>query len=142
MPPTVAAVCPATNSDYEARVIELINTERVNAGLPVLNPQGQLVSAAQLHSADMGCNNYFSHTGLDGSDVGSRVQRQGYNWSTVGENIAAGYSSPTDVVAGWMNSPGHKANILSADYTEIGVGYAFGGDSQFGSYWTAVFANP
>jgi uncharacterized protein YkwD len=123
-------------------VIELINTERVNSGLSPLNPQEQLVSAAQLHSADMGCYNYFSHTGLDGSDVGSRTQRQGYNWSSVGENIAAGYSSPTDVVAGWMNSPGHKANILSADYTEIGVGYAFGGNSQFGSYWTAVFASP
>jgi uncharacterized protein YkwD len=116
--------------------------ERANAGLSALSPQGQLGSAAQLHSEDMACNNYFSHTGQNGSDVGSRVQGQGYNWSSVGENIAAGYSSPENVVAGWMKSPGHKANILGADYTEIGIGYAFSENSDYGSYWTAVFASP
>jgi uncharacterized protein YkwD len=90
----------------------------------------------------MACNNYFSHTGLDGSTIGERAERQGYDWSYVGENIAAGYSSPESLVQGWMNSPGHKANILGADYTEIGIGYAFGADSDYGSYWTAVFASP
>lgn len=134
--------CPSFNAAYESRVIELINAERAKAGLSALNPQGQLGSAARLHSADMACNNYFSHTGLDGSDVGSRTQNQGYGWSYVGENIAAGYSSPADVVKGWMKSPGHKANILGADYTEIGIGYAFGGESEYGSYWTAVFGSP
>jgi uncharacterized protein YkwD len=146
IPPTVApptaAICPVTNISYEARVIELINIERANAGLSALSAQGQLGSAAQLHSADMACNNYFSHTGLDGSSSGDRAQRQGYGSSFVGENIAAGYSSPESAVNGWMNSPGHKANILNADYTEIGVGYAFGGNSDYGSYWTAVFARP
>jgi uncharacterized protein YkwD len=130
------------NTSYSARVIELINAERAKVGLSALSGQSQLGSAAQLHSADMACNNYFSHTGLDGSEIGSRVQRQGYNWSSVGENIAAGYSSPANVVAGWMNSPGHKANILGASYTEIGIGYAFSNDNDYGSYWTAVFASP
>jgi uncharacterized protein YkwD len=124
------------------RVIELINVERANAGLPALSPQGQLGSAAQLHSADMACKNYFSHTGLDGSSSADRAQRQGYSSGFVGENIAAGYSSPANVVAGWMNSAGHKANILGVDYTEIGIGYAFGENSDYGSYWTAVFASP
>jgi uncharacterized protein YkwD len=142
-PPTdVPSVCPVTNASYEARVIDLINAERVNTGLSALSPQGQLGSAAQLHSVDMACNNYFSHTGLDGSNSGERAQRQGYSSSYVGENIAAGYSSPESVVQGWMNSPGHKANILGADYTEIGVGYAFGDNSDYGAYWTAVFASP
>ena len=146
IPPTVApptvSICPVTNTSYEARVIELINIERANAGLSALSAQGQLGSAAQLHSADMACNNYFSHTGLDGSTSGDRAQRQGYGSGFVGENIAAGYSSPESTVKGWMNSPGHKANILNVDYTEIGVGYAFGGNSDYGSYWTAVFARP
>jgi uncharacterized protein YkwD len=107
-----------------------------------LNVQGSLVAAAQMHSEDMACNNYFSHTGLDGSTVGGRSTRQGYGWSFVGENIGAGYSSPEAVVQGWMNSPGHRANILSPDYTEIGIGYAFSADSDYGTYWTAVFAKP
>jgi uncharacterized protein YkwD len=141
-PPTVAAICPVTNTSYEARVIELINIERANAGLSALSAQGQLGSAAQLHSIDMACNNYFSHTGLDGSSSGDRAQRQGYGSGFVGENIAAGYSSPESTVKGWMNSPGHKANILNVDYTEIGVGYAYGDNSDYGSYWTAVFARP
>jgi uncharacterized protein YkwD len=142
IPPTAVVSCPAFNTSYESRVIDLINAERTKVGLAALSTQGQLGSAAQLHSADMACNNYFSHTGLDGSSSGDRAQSQGYSSSYVGENIAAGYSSPESVVQGWMKSPGHKANILGADYTEIGIGYAFGNDSDYGSYWTAVFASP
>jgi uncharacterized protein YkwD len=142
IPPTMGAGCPEINAAYTARVIELINAERTNAGLPALIQQGQLGSAAQLHSEDMACNNFFSHTGLDGSSSADRAHRQGYSSGFVGENIAAGYSSPAEVVTGWMNSPGHKANILDAGYTEIGIGYAFGGNSDYGSYWTAVFAGP
>jgi uncharacterized protein YkwD len=123
-------------------VVELINVQRANAGLSALSSQSQLGSAAQLHSEDMACNNYFSHSGLDGSTVATRIERQGYNWSAAGENIGAGYGSPEAVVEGWMNSPGHKANILGADYTEIGVGYAYGDASAYGVYWTAVFARP
>jgi uncharacterized protein YkwD len=130
------------NASYAARVIQLINAERAKVGLSALSAQEQIYSAAQLHSSDMACNNYLSHTGLDGSTVGERTQRQGYSWSSVGENIAAGYSSPESVVQGWMNSPGHKANILGASYTEIGIGYAFGNASGYGSYWTAVFGSP
>jgi len=142
IPPVAVPDCPLMNTSHEAQVIDLINVERAKAGLSALSAQGQLGSAARLHSTDMACNNYFSHTGLDGSTIGDRAERQGYNWSSVGENIAAGYSSPESVVQGWMNSPGHKANILGADYTEIGIGYAFGAASDYGAYWTAVFASP
>jgi uncharacterized protein YkwD len=123
-------------------VVELINVQRANAGLSALNSQSQLGSAAQLHSADMACNNYFSHTGLDGSTVGVRATRQGYNWSFIAENIAAGYGSPEAVVEGWMNSPGHKANILNANAVEVGIGYAYSDNSTYGVYWTAVFGKP
>jgi uncharacterized protein YkwD len=123
-------------------VVELINAQRATAGLSALSAQGQLGSAAQLHSEDMACNNYFSHSGLDSSTVATRIERQGYNWSAAGENIGAGYSSPESVVSGWMNSEGHRANILNTDFTEIGIGYAFGADSDYGAYWTAVFARP
>ncbi|GAB4542542.1 MAG: hypothetical protein Fur002_12970 [Anaerolineales bacterium] len=141
-PTATAEVCPQTNTSFEAKALELINAERAKAGLPALAYSSQLTAAAQLHSADMACNNYFSHTGLDGSSVADRVSQQGYVWSYVGENIAAGYSTPKDAVNGWMNSPGHKANILSPNYTEIGLGYAYGRASAYGMYWTAVFAKP
>jgi uncharacterized protein YkwD len=146
-PPTktntpVPVVCPETNTSFEARVIELINEERAKANLPALTYQSQLTAAAQLHSADMACNNYFNHTAIDGSGPSERATRQGYSSSFIGENIAAGYSTPKVVVEGWMNSPGHKANILGADYTEIGVGYAYSSKSGYGAYWTAVFGSP
>lgn len=140
--PTAKSACPAGNSAYAAQVVELINAQRANAGLSPLSVQSQLGSAAQLHSEDMACNNYFSHSGLDSSTVATRIERQGYHWSAAGENIGAGYSSPESVVSGWMNSDGHRANILSADFTEIGIGYAFGADSDYGAYWTAVLARP
>jgi uncharacterized protein YkwD len=90
----------------------------------------------------MACNNYFDHIAPDGSGPGERAARQGYSSSFIGENIAAGYSTPKAVVEGWMNSPGHKANILGVDYTEIGVGYAYSSSSSYGAYWTAVFGSP
>lgn len=90
----------------------------------------------------MACNKYFSHTGLNGSSPGDRISAAGYSWSSYAENIAAGYGSPADVVAGWMDSPGHRANILSTNVTEIGIGYVYVASSPYGVYWTAVFASP
>lgn len=134
------AVCPEVDETLEARMIELINLERAKAGLAALSPQSRLTITARLHSADMACHNYFSHTGLDGSDFSGRAVRQGYIMSGGAENIAAGYSNPAEVVRDWMNSPGHKANILG-DYLDIGVGYAYG-TGDYGAYWTAVFGSP
>jgi len=92
----------------------------------------QLNQAATNHANDMTTNNFFSHTGSDGSNVGTRVTRTGYNWSTVGENIASGYRSAQEVHDGWMNSSGHRANILNSNYTQIGI-------ARSGNIWVQVF---
>jgi uncharacterized protein YkwD len=134
--------CPAGNPIFEARVMDLINAERAANGLGALSAEDRLIQAAQWHSADMACNNYFSHFAPDGSSGGDRITRAGYLWNYFGENIAAGYASPEKVVQAWMESPSHKANILNKNYVEIGVGYAYYADSAYGIYWTAVFGKP
>ncbi len=80
----------------------------------------------------------MSHAGSDGSDAGVRISRAGFSGNKWGENVAAGYSSANTVVAGWMGSPGHRANILNANFTSIGVAYAQSSDGTM--YWTMVLA--
>ncbi len=133
---------PPYNGGYEAQVILLINNERAANGLSALSAQSQLTNAARAHSVDMACNDFFSHTGSNGSTMTSRVEAQGYSYSTLAENVAAGYGSPADVVAGWMSSLGHRANILNPSYTQIGIGYAYYSGSNYGVYWTANFGAP
>ncbi len=91
-----------------------------------------LAKTAYLHSKDMNDQNYFSHTGKDGSDPGIRMERQGYNWRTYGENIAKGYANEKAVVEGWINSEGHCRNIMNPNFEEMGLG-------REGEYWTQVF---
>ena len=83
----------------------------------------------------MAAQGYFSHTGLDGSSPGDRARAAGFSGGGIGENIAAGYGSPEAVMAGWMNSSGHRANILNCGYRLLGVGYA-----AQGNHWTQMFA--
>jgi uncharacterized protein YkwD len=90
----------------------------------------------------MACNNFFSHTGLDGSQPWDRAQREGYNYSYIGENIAAGNSDAASTMTQWMNSTGHRENILNPNFTQIGIGYAYGSNSDYKYYWTAVFGKP
>lgn len=139
---TPATCNPSGNSVYESQVIALINQERADEGLPPLSSQSQLTSAARIHSADMACNGFFSHTSPTTGSPFDRIEAQGYSFSYAGENIAGGFNSPASVVETWMNSAGHRANILSPNYVHIGVGYAYWGDSTYGAYWTAVFASP
>lgn len=95
------------------------------------------------HSADMARQRYFSHRGKDGREVGARAEQAGYRWRRVGENIAAGQETPEQVVQGWLDSPGHCANIMSPDFTEMGAGYAVGAARDTArAYWTQVFATP
>ncbi|AFM02522.1 Cysteine-rich secretory protein family [Bernardetia litoralis DSM 6794] len=91
-----------------------------------------LAKTAYLHSKDMNDQDYFSHTGKDGSDTGIRMERQGYDWRAYGENIAKGYTNEQAVVEGWIESEGHCRNIMSANFEEMGVG-------KEGEYWTQVF---
>ncbi|MFH8800755.1 CAP domain-containing protein [Streptomyces sp. NPDC017936] len=124
----------APASGAVAKVVALVNSERSKAGCSALTVNAKLTTAAQSHSADMASHKTMSHTGSDGSDPGQRITRAGYNWSTYGENVAYGYSTPEQVMAGWMSSPGHKKNILNCGFKEIGVGLA-----QPGNYWTQDF---
>ncbi|MBL0731960.1 MAG: CAP domain-containing protein [Desulfosarcina sp.] len=123
----------------EMEVINLVNQERLIVGLHIYSPDDRLTDAARGHSEDMALNNYFSHTSLDGRTFSQRITDAGYFWNQCGENIAAVYSTPQAVVNGWMNSLGHKANILSSSFCDIGVGYASEEGSSYYHYWTQDF---
>ncbi|MEU6089567.1 CAP domain-containing protein [Streptomyces sp. NPDC047085] len=124
----------ATASGTVARIVQLVNAERSKVGCSALTLNATLTKAAQAHSADMAAHQNMSHTGSDGSSPGDRITSAGYNWSAYGENVAYGYSTPEQVMEGWMTSAGHRANILNCSFKEIGVGLA-----QPGSYWTQDF---
>jgi len=136
----------STADAFAAEVVRLVNEERATAGCDPLTVDARLQAAALGHSQDMALNDFFAHTGSDGSSVVDRVDDQGYDWSMLGENIAAGYATPAAAVEGWMNSDGHRANILNCDFTETGVGYYYleddGGVEDYHHYWTHVFARP
>ena len=127
------------HADFASEVIELVNIEREARNLHPLSYNEELTLAARLHSQDMGDQNYFDHTSLDGREFYERIADAGYDYQISGENIAAGYPTPEAVVDGWMNSDGHRANILDPDYCDIGVGYAAVNGSDFYHYWTQDF---
>lgn len=122
----------ATTDVAAAAALCLVNRERAGAGLAPLTANPQLAAAAAGHSADMVAQHYFSHDSLDGRDFMDRIRAAGWKPSgswTAGENIAWGsgsYGTPRNIVAGWMNSAGHRANILNARYRETGMGVAAG----------------
>ncbi|MET7877614.1 CAP domain-containing protein [Micromonospora profundi] len=121
------------------RVLELVNARRSEAGCAPVQSNPELTTAAQRHSQDQAEHRSMSHTGSDGSDVGQRLDRAGYAWRTYGENVAYNQSTPEAVMTAWMDSPGHRANILNCAFTEVGIGRADTGD---GPYWTQNFAAP
>ena len=110
---------------------------------PPVSWSDNLAMAAYLHSEDMALNNFFSHTGSDGSSAGQRISRQGYPWRTYGENIAVGYPTVSSVIQGWLGSEGHCVNLMDPDFTEIGAGYAIGpyGGNPAARYWTFDLAD-
>jgi uncharacterized protein YkwD len=110
---------------------------------PPVSWSENLAMAAYLHSEDMALNNFFSHTGSDGSSAGQRISRQGYPWRTYGENIAVGYPTVSSVLQGWLGSEGHCRNLMDPDFTEIGAGYAIGpfGGNPAARYWTFDLAD-
>jgi uncharacterized protein YkwD len=112
------------------------------APAPALSWSCELATAALNHSTDMASNNFFSHTGSDGSSAGDRATRAGYAWSAWGENIAAGYTSVSTVMQGWIDSPGHCANLMAPTFTELGAAGYTNPDSTYGTYWTQAFGRP
>ncbi|MEG4090514.1 CAP domain-containing protein [Microcoleus sp. Pol12B4] len=142
---SVSQVAPTPiNQNFIYRVLELTNLERTKLGFFPLNLNTQLLNAAENHSQNMALQDFFSHTGKDGSSLGSRISATGYQFSAAAENIAAGSSTPEQVVSSWMNSSGHRANILNPNLKEIGIGYYFladdTGTENWNHYWTQVFA--
>lgn len=127
-------------SSYEKEVIRLTNLERTKRGLPALTENWQLSRVARYKSQDMVNKNYFSHTSPTYGSPFTMMQSFGLKFSAAGENIAYGQRTPQAVVTAWMNSAGHRANILSTAYTQIGVGAAKKADGTL--YWTQEFMRP
>lgn len=124
----------STASDYEKKVAELVNEVRAEYGLSALKLNTELCDVARAKSQDMKDKNYFSHTSPTYGSPFDMMKTFGISYRTAGENIAMGYSTPEKVVDAWMNSEGHRANILNASYKEIGIGYV-----SSGNYWTQMF---
>ena len=126
-----------------ARAVPRRCGERSFGAAPPVTWNDVLGKAALGHSQDMARRVYFDHRESDGSDAGARVLRLGYRWSRVGENIASGLGTPEEAVAGWIGSPGHCANLMNPNYTQMGAAYAVNTASETGTlYWTQVFATP
>jgi uncharacterized protein YkwD len=156
--PAPAPTTPGTRltcnlPNFQAEMLDAINAHR-RAGASC-GAQGQFPPAAALtwnaaltqsaaaHSDDMVARNFFSHTGSNGSNVGDRATAAGYNWRTLGENIAAGQSSIAQVMDGWMKSDGHCANLMNAQYRDIGVACVTGNaNTSYRTYWTQNFGAP
>lgn len=128
------------NAALEAEVLAIVNTERAKAGCPAVTADDRLTAAARGHSADMAARDYFSHTTPEGVQFATRITDAGYRWSGAGENIAKGQRTPAAVMTAWMNSSGHKANILNCGFKNLGVGVA--ADATGALLWTQDFASP
>ena len=121
----------------EQQVVNLVNAERAKAGLKPLTSHWELARVARFKSEDMRDNRYFDHNSPIYGTPFQMMKSFGINYRSAGENIAAGQTTAESVMQAWMNSPGHKKNILSPNFTHIGVGYAKGG--SYGHYWTQQF---
>ncbi len=128
--PTIDSLVTA----YEAEVVKLVNEIRNKNGLPPLREDWQLSRVARYKSQDMKDKNYFSHTSPTYGSPFQMMKSFGIMYKSAGENIAKGYATPKAVVDGWMNSSGHRANIMNSSFTHIGVGYVLDGN-----YWTQMF---
>lgn len=124
----------------ESEVVRLVNIERSRQGLMLLTENWQLSRVARYKSADMAAKNYFSHTSPTYGSPFAMMESFGIRYSSAGENIAYGQRTAQEVMNAWMNSPGHRSNILSPSYTQIGVGYATNKNGV--PYWTQMFIKP
>lgn len=136
-PATNNTAVASTKSNYEQRVAELVNVEREKNGLQSLAFNSSISNVARTKSKDMADNNYFAHQSPTYGSAADMLTQNGIKWTAWGENIASGQDTPEEVVNAWMNSEGHRANILSPDFTKIGVGYVT--SSSGTPYWTQMF---
>ncbi len=132
-PPAVVQV-----ADVQQSVVDSVNSHRAQAGQGALSINSRLTAAAQGHSDYMAREQIMAHVGAGSTDGGQRISNAGYRWTTWGENVAAGQKTPAEVMAAWMNSSGHRANILQNRMVEIGVAATEGSNGVV--YWTMVLA--
>ena len=143
-PPVEPPVEPA--HPFVQQVVDLTNAFRRSQGLGELTINLELQEAAQLHSESLAHDDFFSHTGIDGRMPWDRALDAGYNYYTIGENIAAGQLTPEEVVQAWIDSPSHLENLMNPAFTEIGIGYEYlaidGGNLRnYNHYWTQLFGH-
>ncbi|WP_405014510.1 sigma-70 family RNA polymerase sigma factor [Kitasatospora sp. NBC_01539] len=136
--PTRARSASPTALGIKQQVLKLVNEERSKAGCTPVEADAALETAAQRHSDDMAARNFFDHTNPDGQGPQPRIDAAGYKWSSWGENIARGQADAAAVMNSWMNSPGHRANILNCGFTDLGVGVHLG---TGGPWWTQDFGS-
>lgn len=135
------ATFAAEETTFAGRVLDLTNVERQRVGLAPLSMNPQLNDAAQSYSQVLASSGCFDHTCGSVPNVMDRVRQAGYtSWNTLAENIAAGYQTPEDVVASWMASPHHRANMLSDGFTDLGIGLAKS-SGNLGTYWAEEFGS-
>lgn len=134
--------CPAIDQDaIERELIAAVNRTRVANGVLPLSADSRLGRAARLHADDMAVRDYFSHKSPEGTRVSTRATRAGYPWLSIGENIARGQLDVDAVMTAWLNSDGHRRNMLRAPYCDIGVGVSRAGASGCALFWTQVFGS-
>ena len=140
--PLTAQACdmPGNLDAIRSDLIAGINGQRAAKRLPPLAPSAQLTEAAQKQACDNAARNKMSHTGSDGSKVGTRISRAGYDWVKANENVGYGFKDPGAMLKGWMESDDHRKNILARGTRDIGVGIAMGSDGN--RYWAMVTAGP
>jgi uncharacterized protein YkwD len=137
----LSGLLPDTQFDRMAReVLSLTNQERAKLGLSPLTWNDTLAQVGTAHCQDMIDKNYFAHNSPDGKGPPDRATAAGYQWTRIGENIAAGYTTAAEVMKGWMNSPDHKENILRPQFRELGVGLRQAADKRI--YWAQEFGTP
>ncbi len=132
---TTETTTSSQSNSYAVQVLDLVNAERAKYSLSPLTLNSQVSNVAQIKAEDMKNNSYFSHTSPTYGSPFDMLKRFGVSYSTAGENIAKGQKSPQAVVNAWMNSEGHRANILNKNFTQLGVGYVGGSTT----YWVQMF---
>ncbi|MEI2699943.1 MAG: CAP domain-containing protein [Microthrixaceae bacterium] len=136
--PDPGPTTPPGTTTWTDEMVALVNQERANEGVAPLQVCTTLMTAAQRHSDDQAATGRMSHTGSNGSTMSQRVQAAGYTgWTALAENVAAGQPDVASVVGAWMDSAGHRTNLLSANYHHIGLGRASGSGGTL--YWTQNF---
>lgn len=145
-PPAPPSCNPQRDTSFESQILTFINQTRIANGLGSLKVNSKLTDAALIHSTDMACNNFVDHSGSNGSSWYDRIAAQGYVYTSATENIYVGNpqfgGTPQGAFEWWMNSQIHRDNILTSKITDIGIGYIFSAESEYGGYYTVNFAKP